>query len=449
MHDLPARLPGAQRNLLLKHLPEPRMLCTMRSVKLLPGTAFFTGRRSFAAGVSKEAEPLKKLVYISQSNDVFTNLALEDWLYKQGDFKNSRALLLWRNSPCVVVGRHQNPWVEANADFCAEKRIPIARRNSGGGTVYHDLGNLNCTFFTSRDEYDRKANLEMIRTAVWDTYGLDLVVNKRDDIEWRGQKVSGTAAKLGRDVAYHHCTVLVHSDRSMLQKALRTGGVKGGYESKATISVPAKTACLREAEPSARVSDVMNAIGRVFLQNPIEDKHGNTVPSEAGGYQLLNPSDYWFPGLGSTRRDLASWDWVYGKTPNFSFSRTYSLPKAHNAGNNPQEHGIASVTVTLHVTNGMVTETEIKENDSFSQTGGSDLMHISALKGQRFTEHLLDAAVQRTVSAAMNAYPRGSSGNHRAFSPGPRLTQRSLIMESERNHDPMDREYVNSILTCA
>ena len=93
---------------------------------------------------------MKKVVYISQSHDVFSNLAVEDWLYKKGDFKSNRALFLWRNSPSVVIGRHQNPWTEADVDFCAEHRIPIARRNSGGGTVYHDIGNLNCTFFMPR-----------------------------------------------------------------------------------------------------------------------------------------------------------------------------------------------------------------------------------------------------------------------------------------------------------
>ena len=90
-------------------------------------------------------DPVRQ-VYISQSNDVFTNLALEDWLYKNHDFDHKSLLLLWQNNPCVVIGRHQNPWIEADVPFIRGSDAKLARRNSGGGTVYHDLGNLNCTF---------------------------------------------------------------------------------------------------------------------------------------------------------------------------------------------------------------------------------------------------------------------------------------------------------------
>ncbi len=129
-------------------------------------------------------DPVRQ-VFISQSTDVFTNLALEDWLYRHHDFdhkvnKHSRSidnwsrswivfqhlLLLWRNDPCVVIGRHQNPWTESNLPFLRENEISLARRNSGGGTVYHDLGNLNCTFFTRRSSYDRRRNLDIICSAI-------------------------------------------------------------------------------------------------------------------------------------------------------------------------------------------------------------------------------------------------------------------------------------------
>ena len=68
-------------------------------------------------------------VFISQSNDVFTNLALEDWLYRHHDFAHKHLLLLWRNQPCVVIGRHQNPWMESNVPFLRENNINLARRN--------------------------------------------------------------------------------------------------------------------------------------------------------------------------------------------------------------------------------------------------------------------------------------------------------------------------------
>ena len=91
-------------------------------------------------------------------------------------------LLLWRNEPCVVIGRHQNPWTESNVPFLRENAINLARRNSGGGTVYHDLGNLNCTFFPRRSRYDRTRNLNIICNAIKEATALNVAVNSRDDI---------------------------------------------------------------------------------------------------------------------------------------------------------------------------------------------------------------------------------------------------------------------------
>lgn len=136
---------------------------------------------------------LRKSVFISQSNDVFTNLALEDWLYRNYDFTNHHIMMLWRNDPCVVIGRHQNPWVEANVadlNHITEKGVQLARRNSGGGTVYHDQGNLNITFFTARDQYNRKHNLELITRAIFREYGIRIDISPREDLVVRNAKVS-------------------------------------------------------------------------------------------------------------------------------------------------------------------------------------------------------------------------------------------------------------------
>ena len=127
-------------------------------------------------------EEIKKSVYISQSTDIFTNLALEDWYYRNYDFSKHHILLLWKNDPCVVIGRHQNPWLECNVAGCEQKNVAVARRNSGGGTVYHDTGNLNLTFFTPRDRYNRKFNLEIITRALFRQWGLKSVINKKEDI---------------------------------------------------------------------------------------------------------------------------------------------------------------------------------------------------------------------------------------------------------------------------
>lgn len=126
--------------------------------------------------------PIKKSVFVSQSTDVFTNLAWEDWLYRNYNFSNHHVLLLWRNNPCVVFGRHQNPWKECNVQTTEKRGIALVRRNSGGGTVYHDNGNLNLSFFTPRARYDRKYNLHIITRALFREWRLKSIVNERDDI---------------------------------------------------------------------------------------------------------------------------------------------------------------------------------------------------------------------------------------------------------------------------
>lgn len=107
--------------------------------------------------------------------------------------------------PCVVIGRHQNPWIEANIPKMTESGIVLARRNSGGGTVYHDSGNLNLTFFTSRKRSNRMNNLKLIINALEKKYGLTTVsISSKQDLTIRNKyKISGTAAKLGQPNAYH------------------------------------------------------------------------------------------------------------------------------------------------------------------------------------------------------------------------------------------------------
>lgn len=144
-----------------------------------------TGAKALTANKERELpaeREVTKSVFMSQSTDIYTNLALEDWMYRNMDFSKHHVMMVWRNEPCVVIGRHQNPWLESNVPLLTEKDIALARRNSGGGTVYHDRGNLNVTFFTPRERYDRKYNLELIKRALFRGFGVKAVINERQDI---------------------------------------------------------------------------------------------------------------------------------------------------------------------------------------------------------------------------------------------------------------------------
>ncbi|XP_030608890.1 lipoyl amidotransferase LIPT1, mitochondrial isoform X2 [Archocentrus centrarchus] len=200
------------------------------------------------------------LVLQSQSTDVYQNLALEDWIDANVDLQGCGVLLLWRNQPAVVIGRHQNPWTECNLPAMRRAGISLARRRSGGGTVFHDLGNLNLTFFASKKAYDRQRNLKVVTEALRRLCpGLDVQATDRFDIILNGcYKISGTASRLSRKSSYHHCTLLHSADRSALSSVLRPSCP--GIQSNATPSVPSPVANLIDHAPSLQWEELLDAL---------------------------------------------------------------------------------------------------------------------------------------------------------------------------------------------
>jgi lipoyltransferase 1 len=166
-------------------------------------------------------------VFFCPSNDIFINLSLEDYLYRQVDFADKNVLLMWINEPAVVIGRHQNPWVECNLRECERERVSVVRRNSGGGTVYHDVGNLNCSFLTSKKNYNRSRNLRLISDVLKRHWSVESEITKREDLvlSGSGEKISGTASKLGAKNAYHHLTLLVNVNMNDMRRFIRKSAV--------------------------------------------------------------------------------------------------------------------------------------------------------------------------------------------------------------------------------
>lgn len=320
-------------------------------------------------------DPVRQ-VFISQSSDVFTNLALEDWLYRNHDFDHKHLLLLWRNNPCVVIGRHQNPWTESNVPFLRSNAINLARRNSGGGTVYHDLGNLNCTFFTRRSKYDRRRNLDIICSAIRNATELNVAVNSREDIVLdEKHKISGTAAKLGKDAAYHHCTVLVDVNQCVLHDALDSKAED--IESRATQSVRVPVKNLAAVSPNLNVTGLQEAVGWQFLKTNIDGiDEGYEAACQQRGFQMIRPDNDWFPGLDKLRQEFISHQWIFGKTPKFTISKKFKVPK--DVMNDAKE-----MTFTIEVINGLIKDVKIDMNELVSLSElllGMDFHHHLVLK---------------------------------------------------------------------
>uniref|UniRef100_T1GJX9 BPL/LPL catalytic domain-containing protein n=1 Tax=Megaselia scalaris TaxID=36166 RepID=T1GJX9_MEGSC len=297
---------------------------------------------------------IKKSVFISQSHDIFTNLALEDWIYKNFDFTNHHVLMLWANDPCVVIGRHQNPFTETNVSKLVESGITLARRNSGGGAVTMIVYNLNIITRALFREWNIKADLNERDDIV---IGGKKVMEKRrrGEIRWhqliRGLKfqISGTAAKLGHN-AYHHCTLLVNANKLHLGESLAKEELK--YVSKATASVRSQIKNLCDVNKTVNVPQLLSAVGYEFLRTSatelVDGGHSQTMKQQ--GFQLINPTEKWFPGITEIRDMYASWDWCLGKTPRFEVEKEIQI----KADNNDLK-----MTLKVEVDKGLMTNIEL------------------------------------------------------------------------------------------
>jgi len=240
----------------------------------------------------------------STGRDVWRNLALEERLVQQAD-PGETVLYLWRNDPAVIVGRHQVPWAECSVATLDREGVRLARRISGGGAVYHDLGNLNFTFITGRDVYDLPGQVRLIREAVR-SLGADAELSPRNDLLVSGGKVSGNSSWLGKAVACHHGTLLVASDLARLGRYLEPAPL--AVTSNIIKSVRSPVTNLADACPGLTVDDVEDAIIRAF------------GGASGAGVADVYPSSY--PELDQLAARHASWEWRFGKTPRFEVAFT-------------------------------------------------------------------------------------------------------------------------------
>lgn len=155
-------------------------------------------------------------IIINKSNDPLLNLSRELVLLETSK-KDDRSLYLWQNSPVVVIGKNQNPFKECNLKYMNENNIKLARRPTGGGAVYQDLGN-SCWTFVSR-EINTQENFNYLRKTL-EIYGIKANTSGRNDLEVDGKKISGSAFRKQGESSIHHGTMLLSVDTHRLTKSL-------------------------------------------------------------------------------------------------------------------------------------------------------------------------------------------------------------------------------------
>jgi lipoate-protein ligase A len=242
----------------------------------------------------------------SSSVDPYFNLALEEYLMFTKK-KNEIILYLWQNKNTIVLGHNQNPWKECNLHLARQNHVKIARRSSGGGAVFHDLGNLNFTFLMDNAIYHEKKQLEVILAAV-NSFHLHAYFSGRNDLLIDGKKFSGNAYFYGDEVSYHHGTLLVNADLQNLTSYLSPSKQK--IASNGIDSVKSRVQNLSDSNKEITIASLKNA-----LISSVTETYGPIHSITTFHSDSLQ--DSFFSKL---LKKYASWEFRFGESPSFDLS---------------------------------------------------------------------------------------------------------------------------------
>ncbi|MBD2819586.1 lipoate--protein ligase A [Xenorhabdus sp. 42] len=246
---------------------------------------------------------------LSDSHDPWFNLAVEECIFRQMP-PNQRVLFLWRNASTVVVGRAQNPWKECNTRRMEMDGIKLARRSSGGGAVFHDLGNTCFTFMAGKPEYNKSVSTQIILDGLKKS-GIQATASGRNDLVISSpegeRKISGSAYRETKDRGFHHGTLLINADLNRLADYLNPDPKK--LQAKGITSVRARVTNLSELLPDVTHEKICGGIIEAFF-----DYFNETVQAEVISPQILPD----LPGFSDVFAKQSSWEWNFGQAPAFS-----------------------------------------------------------------------------------------------------------------------------------
>ncbi|MDX2431788.1 MAG: lipoate--protein ligase [Bacteroides sp.] len=269
---------------------------------------------------------------ISDHTDPYFNLASEEVLLRS---RTEDYFLIYRNRPSIVVGKHQNTLAEINLPYVDENGIIVVRRISGGGTVFHDMGNLNFAFITSGKEGElvdyKQHTLPII--AAMKNLGLDVSLGKRNELLLGKKKISGTASHVFKNRVMHHGTLLFSSEMKDLSSALK---VKAGkFEDRAVKSVR---------------SEVTNICDHLDEQMEIDDFQKLLFESVRASLKAIRYS-YSEEDLREiselTRSKFSTWEWNFGYSPRYQFNKVL-------------QYGEGKISIHMNVVKGIIQEITIR-----------------------------------------------------------------------------------------
>ncbi|HLP73726.1 MAG TPA: lipoate--protein ligase [Bacteroidales bacterium] len=243
----------------------------------------------------------------SETSDPSLNLALDEFFLKKS---NEEFIILCINSTSVISGKHQCVHKEINTGFISENRIPVLRRITGGGTVFHDAGNLNYTFILN-SELGKQVDFPKYTKPVLgflESIGVSPEMHG-SDIKVNGRKISGNAEHIHRNRVLHHGTLLYDASLDILRNSLRKD--PAGYETKAVASNPSPVMNIRLLKPEITdIHEFRSLMNEYFLQTfPAIQKY---EPDARETVEIKDLAD----------KKYRTWEWNYAYGPDYSFSNS-------------------------------------------------------------------------------------------------------------------------------
>jgi lipoate-protein ligase A len=244
---------------------------------------------------------------LNKNTDIYFNLALEEYLLK---YTNDDYIIIWQSGNSLVFGKHQNVFEEINLKHVLENNINIARRISGGGTVYHDFGNINFSFILTKEagkQVDFKSNTKPIFNYL-KNLGLNVNYSKRHDIFIDDNKISGNAEHVYKNRVLHHGTLLFNSNLDLLNKSLKKNTSK--FSSKAVKSASSQVTNISDYLENENIDDFINGLQDYLIKN-----------NNAENNFTLN--DRYLKEIEKLRNTkFINNSWLYDYSPKFTFKNT-------------------------------------------------------------------------------------------------------------------------------
>ncbi|PCH12559.1 Lipoate-protein ligase LplJ [Streptococcus parauberis] len=271
---------------------------------------------------------------VNKSNDPAYNIALEAYAFRELTSEDE-IFILWINEPAIIIGKHQNTIQEINKEYTDEHGIHVVRRLSGGGAVYHDLNNLNYTIISNKSEegaFDFKTFSQPVIATLADL-GVKAEFTGRNDLEIDGKKFCGNAQAYYKGRMMHHGCLLFDVDMSVLGDALKVS--KDKIESKGIKSV------------RARVTNILNELPEKITVNEFSDKilekMKETYPDMT---EYVLSEDELVKIQKSADTQFGTWDWTYGKAPEYTIERNVRYPAGKiNTFANVQQSVIKNIKI--------------------------------------------------------------------------------------------------------